>query len=364
VKDRAGGDFIMANERFINARRKGFTIVQNNVWDDPNLRLEAKALLAILLSNKDDWKISMKEIIKRSKNGRDAHYSAMNELIKEGYVFRLQIKEKGKFKEVIYIFSDDKEEVKEAVKELEAKGLLPHPENQETDHSPLPENPYTENPDPKKPDPENQDNNNTNRNNTKENNTTSRYVGNDQSPQPEDQPEADQQTTSLQTYIINRFAEVYKLTGYAKQKLIELMKVHGELLVSEALERTINAETDRPIAYIKGILKKWSSADLQTKEDIEEFERKFYEEKEKQKRNKQNKGKKRQTETKGEQLPRAVQMQLKREQQRKYAESISATYENNDNKESLAEKRERINRKLAEMRNRLSQNSHNSGTEG
>ena len=95
------GFLIMANERFINARnrRRGFTTVLNQMLDDPMISLEAKGLLTILLSNKDDWKINMKEIINRSKNGRDAHYRVINELINSGYFFRIQIKEKGKFKD-------------------------------------------------------------------------------------------------------------------------------------------------------------------------------------------------------------------------------------------------------------------------
>jgi hypothetical protein len=57
----------------------------------------------------------------------------MNELIDQGYVFRYQIKEKGKFKDVIYVFNDNKEEVKEAIQELKSQEIITHPENQETD---------------------------------------------------------------------------------------------------------------------------------------------------------------------------------------------------------------------------------------
>jgi DnaD/phage-associated family protein len=85
---------------------------------------------------------------------------------------------------------------------------------------------------------------------------------------------------------LERFAEVYRLTGYAKNELKKLIQVHGELLVSEALERTIKAEKDTPIAYIKGILKQWSAKGVKTLEDIKKAEQEF-----RDKRKKRNRGK-------------------------------------------------------------------------
>jgi DnaD/phage-associated family protein len=304
-----GGDFIMGNERFINARnrRRGFTTVLNQMLDDPTISLEAKGLLTILLSNKDDWKINMKEIIGRSKNGRDAHYRVVNELIKSGYFFRIQIKEKGKFKEVIYVFSDDKEEVKEAVKELEDKGLLPHPENQEADNK----KPFPENPDTEKPYPEHQDNNNTNTKKTNTNKTNiSMYVGSDHP-----QLDKEEQTKPLQMYIIDRFASVYKLTGYAKKNLLELIEIHGETLVSEALERTICSETGKPIAYIKGILKKWSAAGVKTADDIAQYEETFRRNQQKKKK-RSTKSSRHQDKPSGSDLPQSLREQPSKEQEK------------------------------------------------
>jgi DnaD/phage-associated family protein len=332
-----GEDFFMANERFINARnrRRGFTTVLNQMLDDPTISLEAKGLLTILLSNKDDWKIKMKEIISRSKNGRDAHYRVINELINSGYFFRIQIKEKGKFKEIIYVFSDDKEEVKEAVKELEEKGLLPHPENQET----VNQKPFPENPDTVFPYPGNQDNNNTKYNNTNLNNTNlGMYVGNGQ-PQhiEEDQPE--EQTNPLQSYVVDRFAGVYKLTGYAKQNLEEFMKKYGELLVAEALERTIKAEKDRPIAYIKGILVKWSAAGVQTLEDIEAYEENFHRQQQKKKEKRKPSS---QDKSSRSDLPEMLRMQLEGSQPQEPVDSEERERKVAELKAKVQEMRERF----------------------
>ncbi|TWN44931.1 hypothetical protein CHCC20488_2486 [Bacillus paralicheniformis] len=143
------------NQDFRNVRKQAFTMLSNAAVNDPELSLEAKGLLLIFLSNAPGWKIIMPEIISRSKNGRDAHYKVINELIKAGYFNRLTIREHGKvgkIKKTQYIFSDNKKDVIEETalinKELEEiyqryqnskkkkpkkKEKTPYPENQEVD---------------------------------------------------------------------------------------------------------------------------------------------------------------------------------------------------------------------------------------
>lgn len=241
----------MAKERFINARRGGFTAIKNSVLDDPNLKLESKALLTILLSNSDDWKINMKEIIRRSKNGRDAHYSAMNDLIKQGYVYRAQVKdEKGKFKETIYIFSDDKREVKEAIEELKAKGLLPHPENPDT------ENPHPENPDTGKPYPENQDNNNTNRNKTNRNKTNDNNTNHHHNEENQDEKVVvvSKEIEHVQNHVQYRFNR--ELTSEQANRLIKECIKHGKH-VGDVIENTyfyFRAKKESPLDLMGALM--------------------------------------------------------------------------------------------------------------
>lgn len=68
-----------------NERRRNFTITPNDVLDDETLTLQAKALLTIMLRYPDDWRYRLSHIEKKSKNGRDAHRSALKELIHAGY---------------------------------------------------------------------------------------------------------------------------------------------------------------------------------------------------------------------------------------------------------------------------------------
>src|SRR5699024_10443014 len=164
-----------------------------------DLSLQAKGLLSIFLSNSDDWELNMKEIIKRSKNGRDAHYNIVNELIKKGYFARVEVlNDKFQFQNMIYLFSDEQSDIEKAINKLEIeakeekenllieyKGRIdknkpknktiafkkddnenPHTEKQEVDKNPHTENQYTGN-----RDTENQYINNTKGNNTNNNNT-------------------------------------------------------------------------------------------------------------------------------------------------------------------------------------------------
>jgi len=297
-------------------------MVSNSMLNDPNLSLQAKGLLAIFLSNSPDWEIQMKEIIQRSKNGRDAHYKAVQELIEQGYFYRKQITENGKFKEMLYIFSDNKDDVLEAVKQLENEGGLPFPENPKTgEEKTLPENPDTEN----------QETNNTN--NTKDNNTK-KYV-----------------SKYVSRGAFQKFQEFFKLTRYASKELKALTEEHGEVLVIEAIQRTAEKEKDeKPIAYMKGILRKWKEAGVKTTEDIKSYEAKHREEQKKKKQKRKQKASGNPTQNPAEsphsKLPKAILEQMEQAQK-----EAAATIEMDKplSEEEFEEKRRRIQEKIRMM---------------
>lgn len=77
------------NENFEIRRRRINCVIP--VWPlqhDTRLSLQAKGLLCLLLSFPEAWNIRMHDIIRRSKNGRDATRSAVNELVQKGYLIR------------------------------------------------------------------------------------------------------------------------------------------------------------------------------------------------------------------------------------------------------------------------------------
>jgi len=178
-----------------NVRTANYTQVSNSFLNDPKASLQAKGLLSIFLSNSFDWEINMSNIISRSKNGRDAHYSAVKELIKLGYFARIQIiGDNNNFEEMLYIFSDIKKDVENEIERLKVwareKHKKLHIEYKDQEYTisvreknaiknPFPENPETENPetgtpDTETPDAESQYINNTNYKNTNVKNTNSK----------------------------------------------------------------------------------------------------------------------------------------------------------------------------------------------
>ncbi|HGL8780718.1 TPA: transcriptional regulator, partial [Streptococcus suis] len=60
--------------------------MNNAFLQDTRLSLQAKGLLAEILSNKENWRIYISELEKRSTNGRDAHRKAYRELQEAGYI--------------------------------------------------------------------------------------------------------------------------------------------------------------------------------------------------------------------------------------------------------------------------------------
>lgn len=154
-------------------------MVDNNFINNSQLTLEAKHLLTIFLSNSEDWKINMTDIVKRSKNGRDKHYACLRELITHGYVARIEIHNgiNKRYEQQIYVFSDIVEEVKAQTDtiykdylEQGKKVTIYHEQNKQKSGSEKPltgnpdtgQKPFTENPDTEKPDTENPHINNKN----------------------------------------------------------------------------------------------------------------------------------------------------------------------------------------------------------
>ena len=71
-----------------------YSIIDNVPIEDKNLSWGAKGLLAYLLHLPDNWKINIKDLSNRSKNGRDSTASKVNELIKNGYIKRQKLRNK------------------------------------------------------------------------------------------------------------------------------------------------------------------------------------------------------------------------------------------------------------------------------
>jgi hypothetical protein len=63
-----------------------FTVIPNRILRDDHLSYRARGLLAYLLSQPPDWKISSRRLMVATTEGRDAIRTALRELIQVGYL--------------------------------------------------------------------------------------------------------------------------------------------------------------------------------------------------------------------------------------------------------------------------------------
>lgn len=73
-----------------------YVMVNKTCINDANLSWAAKGLHTYLMSLPDDWTIYINELVKHTSAGRDHTYSVVKELLKFGYMEKVQYRFKGK----------------------------------------------------------------------------------------------------------------------------------------------------------------------------------------------------------------------------------------------------------------------------
>ena len=88
-------------------KKNGFTQINNAVFENDQLSYRAKGLLGYLLSRPDNWKFNKTDLVRRSTEGRDAVYKAIDELKEAGYlhIYRNQSKD-GTFEGWLWEYDD------------------------------------------------------------------------------------------------------------------------------------------------------------------------------------------------------------------------------------------------------------------
>lgn len=81
--------------RIRRERNDSYTTINNAVLRDARLSLKAKGLLMTVMGLPDDWDFSVKGMEAILKEGRDAIYAAIDELIRLGYVIRVTERSPG-----------------------------------------------------------------------------------------------------------------------------------------------------------------------------------------------------------------------------------------------------------------------------
>jgi hypothetical protein len=80
-----------------------FVMIDKRIFTDKKLSYRAKGVLGYLLSRPDNWLVNMVDVANQSTEGRDAVITAVNELMKHGYVERIEHRENGRFKSYEYL---------------------------------------------------------------------------------------------------------------------------------------------------------------------------------------------------------------------------------------------------------------------
>ena len=101
---------------------KGFTTIDNGIFFRRELDLRAIGLLIQLLSLPDDWKYSIKGLVKICKDGESSIKTGLDQLKQYGYLtVERARREKGQLGEAIYHIYDNPEDNEDFQKKMEKK---------------------------------------------------------------------------------------------------------------------------------------------------------------------------------------------------------------------------------------------------
>lgn len=97
-------------------RKETFTSICNDLLNDTSITFRAKGLLCYLISRPPNWNANVVHLSKTFKEGKDAIYSIVNELIEAGYIKRFQKKDRhGRVGQMEYhVFERPQRDIPEA----------------------------------------------------------------------------------------------------------------------------------------------------------------------------------------------------------------------------------------------------------
>lgn len=112
----------------VSKRDNSYAIIDPFFLSDERLSWKAKGLLGYLLSKPSNWRVYVSDLVKRSKDGKDAVYSALKELEAAGYIERRQLRDPetqriSGYETVVF------ERPVEPIDDTEPGAAIPHTEN-------------------------------------------------------------------------------------------------------------------------------------------------------------------------------------------------------------------------------------------
>jgi len=117
-------------------KKHNFSIIDNNGLRDDSLSWKATGMLAFLMTKPDDWLISVENLSRSKRDGKDSTVAALEELKAAGYVYFRRYRIKGKF-ESEYLVFETKEDLQswlvETEKERDRKPIVEKPQRSNHD---------------------------------------------------------------------------------------------------------------------------------------------------------------------------------------------------------------------------------------
>lgn len=88
-------------------KKKNFSMVSNVIAKDNTISLKAKGMCLILVHFPENWHFYEEKLQDYTNDGKTAISNALKELEFSGYLYRKQLREKGRFASKVWIFSDE-----------------------------------------------------------------------------------------------------------------------------------------------------------------------------------------------------------------------------------------------------------------
>ena len=77
--------------------KRNFTTISNKMLMDTSISLKAKGLLSFMLAKPDKWNFSIRGLSSQLKEGVEGVQNTLQELVREGYIKRERLRQRGAF---------------------------------------------------------------------------------------------------------------------------------------------------------------------------------------------------------------------------------------------------------------------------
>ena len=238
-------------------KEDNYIVLDKTLLKDKELSWKAKGLHSYLMGLPDDWKVQEADLVNRSSDGRASTRSAIKELTDAGYIKRVAVREKGKFKAWEFVVHERPVfDVESEGEQKEEQKPVDTPEQQEPD-VPESENlnvvpPECDFPIVEKPIVENRT-----------------LLSNKGTKEPKELKEVVVVDAGAKQDATTELIEFYKQNieplapPFTIEKILDDIESYGVELVRFAVETAILSNV-RKYAYIAGILTTWAQAGIKT----------------------------------------------------------------------------------------------------